>query len=111
MSYIDQLTRAVTAQTNAIARTTAGFVAMLLFALTSAPTQSQVVLNGMPGSLTIEAYGNTTVGATRENFSIPGHAPDAVRFDGAARVLARLVTPNGPDIGVRVVAEVSNDSL
>jgi hypothetical protein len=111
MSDIVQRARDVTAQTNIITRSTAVLAVMFIFILTSAPVRSQVIVNEMPVSFTIEAYGNTTVGATHENSPAQGHAPDALRFDGAARVLARLVTPNGPDIGVRVVAEASTDSI
>lgn len=43
----------------------------------------------------------------REAASIRGQAPDAVSFDGAARVLARLTKLDGPNIGLRVVAQAS----
>jgi hypothetical protein len=62
----------------------------------------------MPISATIEAYANATAGVAREAASIRGQTPDAASFDGAARVLARFATLNGPNIGLRVVAEVSN---
>jgi hypothetical protein len=108
MSDIDQLVWAATARRRAITHSTVGFVAVLLFALNSPAAQTQVILNEMPISATIEAYGNATTGVMREAASIRGQTPDAVSFDGAARVLARLATLNGPNIGLRVVAEASN---
>src|SRR5712672_3326144 len=108
MSNTDQLVWAASARSRAITHSTVGFVAVLLFALTSPPAQTQVILNEAPISATIEAYGNATAGVAREAASIRGQTPDAVTFDGAARVLARLATLNGPNIGLRVVAEASN---
>src|SRR6266699_6611560 len=84
-----------------------GLIPSLLFTLTSRAAHSQVILNEMPVTFTVEGYGNATTGATREAASVRGQAPDAVLFDGAARVLARLSTVNGPDIGARVVVEGS----
>ena len=81
-----------------------GLIPSLLFTLTSRAAHSQVILNEMPVAFTVEGYGNVTTGATHEAASVRGQAPDPVLFDGAARVLARLSTVNGPDIGAREVA-------
>ncbi len=88
-----------------------GLIPSLLFALTSLPANSQVILNETPVTLTVEGYGNATIGATREAASVRGQVPDPILFDGAARVLARLRIFNGPDIGARVVAEGSTNHV
>ena len=103
-------------QSNLARRATTGLLATglipsLLFTLTSRAAHSQVILNEMPVTLTVEGYGNTTTGATREAASVRGRAPAPVLFDGATRVLARLSTVNGPDIGARVVVEGSTDHV
>src|SRR6266478_4895644 len=88
-----------------------GLITSLLFALTSLPVHSQVILKEMPVTFTVEGYGNATAAATREAASVRGQGPDSVLFDGAARVLARLTIFNGPDIGARVVVEGSTDHV
>lgn len=110
MDNIDQPPLFAAAHGRAITRSIAGCTIALLIALISLPVQSQIVLNETPLTFTIEAYGNTTAGATTRSASTRGVAPDAVSFDGAARVLARLATLNGPDIGARAVVEGSTDS-
>jgi len=98
-------------QVRAIARSIAGCATAFLIALTSLPAQSQIVFNEMAMTFTLEAYGNATAGATTGSTTTRGAVPDAVSFDGAARVLARLATLNGPDIGARVVVEGSTDNV
>src|SRR5882672_9687389 len=105
MTDVDQSALAAVAPRRAVTRSTTGCVTALLVALTSPPARSQVVLNAMPASFTIEAYGNATAGVTREADTIRGPSPDAASFDGAARVLARIAILNGPDIGARGAVE------
>lgn len=57
---MNQTVWAATGRSRAITHSIVGFVAVLLFALASPPAQTQVILNGMPISATIEAYGNAT---------------------------------------------------
>src|SRR5437879_1300041 len=76
-----------------------GLIPSLLFTLTSRPAHSQVILNEMSVTFTVEGYGNATAGATREVASVRGQVPDPILFDGAARVLARLRIFDGPEIG------------
>jgi hypothetical protein len=83
----------------------------LVLTFSSPSVQAQIVINRPSALITIEGYGNLTTGGTTGAGSNPGSAPDTVAFDGAARVLARLITSTGPNIGVRVVAEASNDTL
>src|SRR5712675_1071072 len=99
MSTLNQTLLFSAPQVRAIARSIAGCATALLIALTSLPAQSQIVFNEMAVTFTLEAYGNTTAGATTGSTSTRGAAPDAVSFDGAARVLARLAPLIGPDIG------------
>ena len=111
MTDVDQSALAAVAPRRAVTRSTTGCVTALLVALTSPPARSQVVLNAMPVSFTIETYGNATAGVTREADTIRGPSPDAASFDGAARVLARIAILNGPDIGARVVAEGTTNNV
>jgi hypothetical protein len=109
MSTIDQHRLPAEARGRPNARSISGGATALLAALICLPAQSQIVINETPMTLTIEAYGNTTAGATSGSVSSNGSAPNALSFDGAARVLARFATLNGPDIGARVVVEGTND--
>ena len=72
---------------------------------------SQIVVHAPSAMVTIEAYGNLTSGATIGADSNQGRTPDTLAFDGAARILARLITSDGPNVGLRVVAEGSNNYL
>ncbi len=83
----------------------------LVVAFSWSTLQAQIVINQPSAVITIEGYGNVTAGATARTDPEQGSAPDPVVFDGAARVLARLSTPGGPNIGLRVVAEAANDNL
>lgn len=103
-----QHTRSFDGQRHGVSRYTAIYVAVFLSMLTSFPVQSQIVVNKMPLNFTLEAYGNITTGATNNTTLTGGQAPDAVSFDGAARVLVAFATPSGPNVGLRVVAEASN---
>jgi hypothetical protein len=82
----------------------------LALVLDSPRSYSQVVVNSVSTMVTLEGYGNVTAGGASKARS-EGAVPDAVVFDGAVRVLARLTTPTGPNAGVRVVAEASNNYL
>ena len=93
-------------QSESQARFRASVPLVVLAFITSA--QAQAVFGEGPVTVTVEAYGNVTVGAATEPVAFGGDSPDAVTFDGAGRALARLHTETGPDIGARVVVEGSN---
>ena len=82
-----------------------------LFAFVSPDSRAQIIVNSASTTVTVEGYGNLTTGASLRSDSTQGAAPDAVIFDGAARVLARLSPPTGPNIGLRAVTEASNNYL
>jgi Gram-negative porin len=75
---------------------------------TASAANSQVVLNAAPAQLTVEAYANFTAGNASEA-ETSSMSADETRFDGGARVLGRLSLDDGPDIGLRLSAEVNED--
>jgi hypothetical protein len=81
---------------------------MLPFAFGMSAARSQVIVERIPVAVTFEAYGNTTVGTTVGSHSASGESAEPIRFDGAARALARVSTARGPDIGLRVVVEATS---
>ena len=70
---------------------------------------SQVVLDAGPLHWTAEAYANLTAGdsdSTRDHG--PSDSSAGAQFDGGVRLLGRLQLDQGPDIGLRLAAEVSD---
>src|SRR5688572_892790 len=81
-----------------------GFAAM-------APTSyAQVVLHAGTTQLTTEAFANFTAGDETESVA-RGAVADNARFDGGARVLSRVNLEQGPDIGVRLAVQATEDEV
>jgi hypothetical protein len=68
---------------------------------------AQVVLDSTVTQVTVEGFANFTAGA--DDTRVMGEVDDA-RFDGGARVLGRLHLDDGPDIGIRLAAEVNENA-
>lgn len=74
--------------------------------LTDRSARAQIVLDTPATQVTLEGFANFT-GGVDEGKS--GDQADTARFDGGARVLGRLRLDDGPDIGVRLAAELNED--
>jgi hypothetical protein len=67
---------------------------------------AQVVLSSESAQITAEGYANFTGGIQ----DLPGaRSGNDVRFDGGVRLLGQLRLQSSPDVGVRLVAESSDD--
>jgi len=76
-------------------------------ALGSQATNAQAVFDAGALKATVEAYVNATGAATSGDSGQLEPETDDVRLDGAVRVLIRADRRNGPDWGLRFVAEAS----
>jgi hypothetical protein len=84
-------------------------VATVLAAM--APTSyAQVLLDAGTAQFTTEAFANFTAGDDAGG-NAPGAAADNSRFDGGARLLSRFNLEQGPDIGIRVAVQATDDEL
>jgi hypothetical protein len=82
-------------------------VATALVAMSPA-SYAQVVLDTGALQFTTEAFANFTAGDEIES-GARGAAADDARFDGGARVLSRLNLEQGPDVGVRLAVQATED--
>lgn len=57
--------------------------------------------------LTVEAFGNLTLGTASDESIADSPDADELRFDGAIRLLGRVKSDNAPDFGVRAVVQSS----
>jgi hypothetical protein len=90
-------------------RSTRAWLATLLAAMV--PTSyAQVVLDAGTLQFTTEAFANFTAGDD-DRSSARGGAADDSRFDGGARILSRLSLEQGPDIGVRLAVQATQDEV
>jgi hypothetical protein len=108
VNNVNQSAGAGIADTRCAALTGRHCMVMLPFAFGMSAARSQVIVERTPVAVTFEAYGNTTVGTTVDANSASGDSAEPIRFDGAARALARISTAQGPDIGLRVVVETTS---
>ena len=83
----------------------------MLLEMIGSYSHSQVVISAPSWEVTFEGYANLTMGTAVRSDTAHGAAPDPVAFDGAGRVLARLVNQVGPNIGVRLVTEATNSDV
>jgi hypothetical protein len=84
-------------------------VATALVAMSPA-SYAQVVLDTGALQFTTEAFANFTAGDEIES-GARGAAADNARFDGGARVLSRFDLEQGPDIGVRLAVQATEDEV
>lgn len=73
----------------------------------SQPTFAQLTAQSDGLALTVEGYANLTTGFVGESLRSDRGDIDDLRADIAVRALGQLKLDNGPDIGVRLVAESS----
>jgi hypothetical protein len=86
------------------------WLAVAVFAAMTPASYAQVVVDAGTLQFTTEAFANFTAGDDAGS-SARGSAADDTRFDGGARLLSRLNLEQGPDVGVRVAVQATEDEV
>lgn len=71
------------------------------------PGHGQAFYQRDNSQLTIEAFGNLTLGTASDHSFASTPEADELRFDGAVRLLGRVKFDGAPDLGLRVVVQSS----